>query len=91
MTKREVYNACLSEFTHLEEYGFWIHGVGLDAHEEPRVGTLLPSSVNFKETITFEFGQVLALEPSWLVEDLYVLQETGFERLCTLPQEIFVL
>jgi Xaa-Pro aminopeptidase len=90
MSKREVYDACVNRFKHLDEYSFWIHGVGLDVHEEPRVGTLLEYSVNVKEEVTFEVGQVLALEPSWLVEDLYLLKETGFERLCTLPQQIMV-
>ena len=90
MTKREVYDACVSNFKNLDEYVFWIHGVGLDVHEEPRIGTLLPSAVDVKQEITFEVGQVLALEPSWLVEDTYVLNEDGFERLCNLPQEILV-
>jgi len=40
--------------------------------------------VDVKPEVTFEVGQVLALEPSWLVEDLYVLKEDGFERLCDL-------
>ena len=90
MTKRQVYEACLQDFSHLDEYVFWIHGVGLDVHEEPRIGTLLPSSVEVKQEVTFEAGQVLALEPSWLVEDLYVLREDGFVRLCKLPQQIVV-
>ena len=91
MSKREVYDACVGNFRHLEEYVFWIHGVGLDVHEEPRVGSLLPSAVDVKSEITFELGQTLALEPSWLVEDLYVLNEDGFERLCNLPQQIMTL
>jgi len=91
MTKREVYDACVRNFKNLDEYVFWIHGVGLDVHEEPRIGTLLPSAVDVKPEVTFEVGQVLALEPSWLVEDLYVLNEDGFERLCSLPQRIVVL
>lgn len=91
MSKREVYEACVDNFEHLDEYVFWIHGVGVDVHEEPRIGTLLPSSVDVKQEVIFEVGQVLALEPSWLVEDLYVLNEEGFERLCALPQQITVL
>lgn len=91
MTKRQVYEACVKNFKHLDEYVFWIHGVGLDVHEEPRVGSLLPSAVDVKQDITFEVGQVLALEPSWLVEDTYVLNADGFERLCGLPQQIIVL
>jgi Xaa-Pro aminopeptidase len=90
MSKREVYGACVQNFQHLDEYVFWIHGVGLDVHEEPRIGTLLPTSVNVRPEITFEAGQVLALEPSRLVEDLYVLTQDGFTRLCKLPQEIIV-
>lgn len=91
MSKREVYAACVRNFKHLDEYVFWIHGVGLDVHEEPRVGSLLPSAVDVKPDITFEVGQVLALEPSWLVEDLYVLNQDGLDRLCSLPQQIVTL
>ena len=90
MTKREVYDACVEEFKHLDEYVFWIHGVGLDVHEEPRVGTLLEHSVNVKEKVTFELNATIALEPSWLVEDMYLLKESGFERMSTLPQQIMV-
>jgi Xaa-Pro aminopeptidase len=91
MSKRQVYDACVRNFEHLDEYAFWIHGVGLDVHEEPRVGTLLPSAVDVKQEVSFEAGQVLALEPSWLVEDTYVLNEDGFERLCSLPQQIMLV
>lgn len=90
MSKGEVYDACLRNFEHLDEYAFWIHGVGLDVHEEPRIGTLFPSAVNVNQAVTFEVGQVLALEPSWLVEDLYLLNKDGFERLTNLPQQIIV-
>ena len=41
--------------------------------------------------MTFEAGNMLALEPSWLVEDSYVLRDDGFERLSTLPQKIIIL
>jgi Xaa-Pro aminopeptidase len=91
MTKRQVYDACVQHFTDLEQYCFWIHSIGLDLHEEPRVGNLLPSAVDYNEELTFEVGQVLALEPSWLVEDMYLLTEHGCERLSTLPQHIMVL
>lgn len=88
MTKTEVHQTCMSEFKHLDRHPFWIHGIGLDAHEEPRLGSPLPYAVNIKPEVTFEVGAVLALEPSWLVEDDYVLQADGFERLGELPQRI---
>lgn len=88
MTKTEVHQACVQEFQDLDRHPFWVHGIGLDAHEEPRVGSPMPHSLKTRPEVTFEAGAVLALEPSWLVEDDYVLTLDGCERLGALPQEI---
>ena len=34
MSKREVFAACRAEFKNVEEYMWWIHGVGMEVHEE---------------------------------------------------------
>ena len=88
MSKREVFAACRAEFKNVEEYMWWIHGVGMEVHEEPQLGSLLPHSLEVKPEITFEENNVSALESSWLVEDIYVLKADGFQRLGTIPQEV---
>jgi Xaa-Pro aminopeptidase len=79
MSKREVFAACQAEFANVEEYMWWIHGVGMEVHEEPQLGSLLPHSLAVKPEITFEENKVSALESSWLVEDIYVLKADGFQ------------
>lgn len=98
VTKEEVYRTCMEKFTSMseygstEEYGFWIHGVGLDFHEEPRVGSYLPLSASVMPEVTFELNTVVALEPSWLVEDTYIVEETGVRCLgSTMTHDIITL
>ena len=79
-TKREVFDACQREFSETEEYSWWIHGVGMDKHEEPLIGSLLPAAVDVRPEITFAENNVVSLESSWLEEDMYVLRSDGFER-----------
>ena len=90
-TKREVFDACQREFSDTEEYSWWIHGVGMDKHEEPLIGSLLPSAVEVRPELTFAEGNVVSLESSWLEEDMYVLKSDGFERLGTIPQEVAIV
>lgn len=90
-TKREVFEACQREFKDVDEYAWWIHGVGMDKHEEPLIGSLLPSAVDVRPEITFAENNVVSLESSWLEEDMYVLKEDGFERLGTIPQEVAIV
>ncbi len=88
MTKAEVYHACLARFTKVDRYPFYVHGIGRDAQEEPRLGNTYPNIINVEAEVTFEVNSVIALEPSWLVEDDYVMHQDGFERLGKLPQTI---
>ena len=90
-TKREVFATCQREFKDTDEYAWWIHGVGMDKHEEPLIGSLLPAAVDVRPEITFAENNVVSLESSWLEEDMYVLKENGFERLGTIPQEVAVV
>ncbi len=90
-TKREVFEACQREFKDTDKYAWWIHGVGMDKHEEPLIGSLLPSAVDVRPEITFAVNNVVSLESSWLEEDMYVLKEDGLERLGTIPQEVAIV
>ena len=90
-SKREVFAACQREFKDTDAYAWWIHGVGMDKHEEPLIGSLLPSAVDVRPEITFAEGNVVSLESSWLEEDMYVLRKSGFERLGTIPQEVAIV
>ena len=90
-TKREVFDACQREFKGIDEYAWWIHGVGMDKHEEPLIGSLLPSAVDVRPEILFAENNVVSLESSWLEEDMYVLRTDGFERLGTIPQEVAIV
>ena len=91
-TKREVNDTLVKEFRNVEEYSWWVHGVGLDVHEEPRIGSLYPSSVAVRPEIAFEEGNVLALEASWLVEETTLLEADGPRNLCQLrTREIVTL
>ena len=83
VTKSEVYARCSEEFASaggegsLERYDFWVHGVGLDIHEEPRIGSALALNSDLMAEVTFEVNTVVALEASWLVEDLFIVEESG--------------
>lgn len=90
-TKREVFAACQREFKDIDTYAWWIHGVGMDKHEEPLIGSALPAAVDVRPEITFAEGNVVSLESSWLEEDMYVLRSDGFERLGTIPQEVAIV
>lgn len=90
-TKREVFEVCQREFKDINEYAWWIHGVGMDKHEEPLIGSLLPAAVDVRPEIEFAEGNVVSLESSWLEEDMYVLKKDGFERLGTIPQEVAIV
>ena len=88
MAKHEVYAACQAECKNVDEYMWRIHGVGMEAHDEPQLGSLLPHKPEVESEVTFEGNNVSALVSSWLVEDNNVLKTDGFQRLGTLLQEL---
>ena len=91
-TKREVIRCLPTRVQAIRRStAWWIHGVGMDKHEEPLIGSLLPSAVEVRPELTFAEGNVVSLESSWLEEDMYVLRSDGFERLGTIPQEVAIV
>ncbi len=76
-TKREVHDTLSKEFKNIDTFAWWLHGIGMDYHEEPRIGSNYPSSPDIRPEIVFEEGNTLALEPSWLVEEHTVLEADG--------------
>ncbi|MEX2580819.1 MAG: Xaa-Pro peptidase family protein [Verrucomicrobiales bacterium] len=86
---REMFEAVTAELDGWNGYGFFHHaghGIGLDAHEVPRI--------NSGWDDTFEAGDVVAFEPGLYGEKLrggirlennYLVTEDGFRRLSHFP------
>ena len=81
MTKRELQESFEKEFVDGDGHPWYFHGVGMDIHEEPRLFSFAPDSPDIRE-LTIEVNQVLAFEPSWIVEESVVIQADGVRRLC---------
>ncbi len=64
------------------------HGVGLDVHEMPTVGRRSQESVRENETITIEPGVYLEGVAGVRIEDLVVVEESGYRRLSHSPKEL---
>lgn len=67
------------------------HGLGLEIHEEPRVGPKAAARLRAGEVITLEPGVYL---PGWggvRIEDVVVVRRRGAERLTPLSRELLCL
>jgi Xaa-Pro aminopeptidase len=80
--------------------GFEVHRIAEEPNMLPFVGDLMPSvteemDLSDEQGLTFEPGQVICVE-LWHghmggIEDMYVMTETGLERISRLPREIRVI
>jgi Xaa-Pro aminopeptidase len=87
MSKAELYQAWVREYGERDAGFFSVHSIGLEIHEEPRVGTSTATEVAIWPEVTFEVAAVVCLEPA-PAEDMYFLGAAGLERLNRLPQRI---
>ena len=70
---------------HISSY--YIHGVGLEIHEEPILYRRVPTPIPLDGPIYFRPGAVVSSEwfsPCWTVEEPFVMTETGWEPLVEL-------
>lgn len=65
------------------------HGIGFNAHEEPRLTHMLPpSDLVPGHVVTVEPGIYLPGVGGVRIEDDYLITEGGARRLCTLPKDL---
>lgn len=67
------------------------HGVGLDVHEVPRIGTLNRESVRIGSVITIEPGVYVPGFGGVRIEDLVVVEEAGMRLLTHAPKDLIEL
>jgi Xaa-Pro aminopeptidase len=75
-----------------EHFGHGLgHGVGLDVHELPNLGTVSRDSVRIGSVITIEPGVYVAGMGGVRIEDLAVVEESGCRLLTHAPKELIEL
>lgn len=67
------------------------HGIGLEAHEWPRLSSRVEDVLPVGATVTVEPGVYLPEQFGVRIEDLVVLREGGCENLTATPKELLVL
>ena len=77
---------------HGEEFGHPLgHGVGLEVHEEPRVGPRSEGELEAGNVVTVEPGVYVPGRFGVRVEDLVAVTEDGCEVFSSLPRELTVV
>jgi Xaa-Pro aminopeptidase len=82
----------ISDAGHGERFGHGTgHGVGLEVHEGPRLGTSSEDRLLAGNVVTVEPGVYLPGRFGVRIEDLIVVTEDGHRNLSDLPKEILVI
>jgi Xaa-Pro aminopeptidase len=64
------------------------HGVGLDVHELPTVGRKSTQSLRAGNVVTIEPGVYVAGHAGVRIEDLVVVEESGYRLLTSAPKHL---
>ena len=64
------------------------HGVGLDVHELPTIGRRSTQSLRAGNVVTVEPGVYVAGSAGVRIEDLVVVEESGYRRLPNAPKQL---
>lgn len=72
-----------------KEFGHGLgHGIGLQIHEEPRLGAAAVGELKAGQVVTVEPGVYLPGVGGVRIEDDVLVTEGGYRRLCSLPTDL---
>jgi Xaa-Pro aminopeptidase len=85
----EAARAVIRDGGHAEHFGHGLgHGVGLEVHEAPRLGTTSDDKLEAGDVVTVEPGVYIPGEFGIRIEDLVVVTEGGHRNLSSLGKEL---
>jgi Xaa-Pro aminopeptidase len=88
----EAARAVIRDGGHEDHFGHGLgHGVGLEVHEAPRLGTTSDDTLELGDVVTVEPGVYLPGEFGVRIEDLVVVTEDGCDNLSSLGKELRVV
>jgi Xaa-Pro aminopeptidase len=82
----------IADAGHGDEFGHGVgHGVGIEVHEAPRLGTSSDEELVAGDVVTIEPGVYVAGGFGVRIEDLVVVEPDGARNLSSLPKELQVV